>query len=48
MVGETVAHQLHALELRAKLRALGINVAAMSGTVPAPLVFWFLPFTHFN
>jgi len=47
MVGDTIAHQPHALKVLAKIWALGIDVAAMSGTVPAPLVFWFLPFAHF-
>jgi hypothetical protein len=48
MVAKNVTHQPHALKFLAKLRAFGIDVAAISGTVPAPLVFRFLPFANFK
>jgi hypothetical protein len=48
MIAKNAAHQPHALELPAKLRALGIDVAAMSRTVPAPLVFRLFPFGNFK
>jgi hypothetical protein len=44
MVTKNVAHQPHALKFAAKVWAMGIDIAAAAGTVPAPLVFRFLPF----
>ena len=46
IVTKDVTHQPHALKLLAKVRALGIDVAAVAGTVLAPLVFRFVPFAH--
>jgi hypothetical protein len=46
MVGDTIAHQPHALKVLAKVWAMGIDVAAVAGTVLAPLVFRFVPFAH--